>query len=420
MKYFIFLIFLPISLFSQPAWNYTNEVYVDYIKSVKFHVDGLFLTMPIIDLGSQTPLVLSFDDLSGRTKNYSYKIVHCTRDWEPSNIPEMEYLDGFSEERITDFAFSYKTIVNYVHYKAFLPGPYFKWTKSGNYLLIVYEEGYNDRPIFTQRFMVVEPALRISSQMVRPAQASKMRTHQEIDFSVSYDNFPFRSPRQEVTATVIQNGRWDNAITDIPPLFERLNQLIFDYQNQIVFPGGKEFRPLDIRSLRFRNNRIEKIVEYFDRFEVILFPEKERNDQVFFNYRDLNGNFILENPDRNDADLAGNYVDVYFSLATPSSIPGKEVCVTGGFSNWKCYEENIMEYNETMGGYFGRLLLKQGYYDYAFALFEDPSSSESPDFTTLEGDWYETQNEYTILIYYRPFGGRFDRLIGASTFASGF
>lgn len=400
-------------------FRFRNEVYVDYIKSVKFHLDGLFLTQPIIDLGSNAQLILSFDDLTGDNKNFTYRIIHCNRNWEPSEISEMEYLDGFSEERITDYNFSYKTLANYVHYEVLLPHPTFSWTKSGNYLLVIYEDEYEKIPVITRRFMVVEPRAKIFPQITRPAQASRTRTHQEIDFEVLVEGLNLRIPRQEVTATIVQNGRWDQSISDIPPLFDRQNRLIFDYQNQITFPAGKEFRPLDIRSVRYQSNRIERIDEFIDRYEIIMMPETERINQVAFNYKDLNGNFIIENADRGDHDLSGNYLDVFLGLQTGNPIPNQSVCLVGGFSDWLCYAENLMEYNDNFRGYVGRMYLKQGYYDYAFGVIENPEKMEIyPELTTLEGDWYETNNEYTIFVYYRPFGARYDRLIGAVTFSS--
>ncbi|MBK6947863.1 MAG: DUF5103 domain-containing protein [Haliscomenobacter sp.] len=282
------------------ALRYEDYVYQPHIRSVQFHVEGFVLSYPMLDLNGASSLLLAFDDLDGDVKNYYYRFIHCDMDWKPSDVSEMEYLDGFSEERIFDYQFSAKTVSSYTHYTLQLPNNSMRWKLSGNYLLVVYPEGYATQPVITRRFVVADPKVQISSQFVRPNQVNKLRTHQEIDFVVNHEKFLIRNPQQEIKAVVLQNGRWGQTVTGVAPLFFRTNQLVFDYQDVVVFPGGKEFRQIDLRSLRFRSPLMAAVDSYRDRIEVSLQPERSRATQPYLEYNDINGKFVIETQDQNN------------------------------------------------------------------------------------------------------------------------
>ena len=396
---------------AESSLRYDDYVYVPYIRSVQLYVEGLALSYPMLDLNGSSRLHLEFDDLEADAKNYFYRILYCDMDWKPAKISEMEYLDGFSEDRITEYQFSFKTFTPYTHYTLQLPNSSMNWKLSGNYLLVVYEEGRQEAPVFTRRFVVVDSKVQVSAQLVRPNAVSKMRTHQEVDFIVNHENMPLRNPRQEIHAVVLQNGRWDNALVGLSPLFIRANQLVFDYQDQIVFPAGKEFRPLDLRSLRFRAPMVFSIENLRDRSEVTLNKDGSRESQPYIEFNDINGKFVLETKDQSNP-LAANYAEVLFSLAVEAPFYDDDVYITGQFSQWQLLPEYRMTYNNAINSYVLKTTLKQGFYNYAYA--RSPKSAEKPlvNLSPLEGDWFETENDYTILIYYRPFGGRFDELIG--------
>ncbi len=423
MKYIPFALFLLASFagFSQDeGLRYYDYIYKDNIKSVRFHIDGLFTSYPIIDLGSNSALILNFDDIDADVKNYTYTIVHCDAKWQPSNLSEMEYIDGFVEDRLESYQFSFKTVTPYTHYRLFLPNQNQTFTKSGNYLLKVYEDEREKTLAITRRFVVVDPLVRITPQMVRPNAVNKMRTHQELDFVVDFERLNIRSPQQEIRAVVMQNGRWDNAITDLPPLFFRGTQLMFDYQDRVIFPAGKEFRFLDLRSLRFRSEGIAEIQQHDGSFDVTMLKDEKRFNQVFLNRRDLNGQFVIESLDQQDFFLSGNYANVLLTLYSPEPFYDYDVYLFGELTNWRLDERYKMVYNNLVNGYVCKVLLKQGYYDYAYAVAPHNAKEKIANLSEIEGDWYETENQYTILIYYRPFGERYDQVIGAVTVSSGF
>ena len=421
MKYFTTLIvsilFFGLNAQDSNLKNY-NYIYKDNIRSVRFHLSDLLLSIPVYDINSSGQLRLSFDDLDGDAKDYVYTVVHCDRNWEPSNLSDMEYIDGFTEERIDNYSFSFKTINNFTHYELFLPNDNMSVTKSGNYLLKVYEDEDEKTLALTRRFMVVDSKVTITPQVVAPSQAGKFRTHQEIDFVVEHPKLKSRSPQQDFRAVVLQNGRWDNAVTDLSPLFIRSNAVTFDYQNKIVFPAGKEFRYLDLRSLRFRSENIIEIQEYQNAFEVILEKDEKRFNQVYFSREDINGNFVIETIDQNNMDLASNYAKVLFSLYSPVPLHDQNIYLFGALSDWQLKDEFKMVYNEAVNSYVVKVPLKQGFYNYAYVTTPIGAKNPQPDFAEIEGNWYETENEYTILIYYYPFGERYEQLVGLITFSS--
>lgn len=389
--------------------RYEDFLYVPNIRSVQFYVQGLTLSYPIAEMGGAAPFILEFDDLDGDVKDYFYRFIHCDMNWQPSQISEMEYLDGFSEDRINDYQFSFKTVRPYTHYTLKLPNTSMNWKLSGNYLLAVYTAGMSEQPVLTRRFVVVQQKVKLQSQLVRPSVVSKSRTHQEIDFIVNHEKMPLRNPQQEIRATVLQNGRWDGAIVGVPPLFLRSNQLVFDYQDKIVFPAGKEFRQIDLRSFRFRSPTIAAIENLRDRIEVTAHTDRSRTLQPYIEYNDINGKFVPETQDQNNI-LAANYAEVLFSLQTDTAFYDREVYLIGAFNDWKAQSGYKMIFNPSINSYVVKIPLKQGFYNYAYALA--PIGSNTLEMSSVEGDWFETENDYTILIYYRPFGGRYDEVIG--------
>ncbi len=466
--------------------NY-DHIYMDNIKSVQFYPGNDLVGLPVLYIGPSVPLVLAFDDVSGEEYvNYVYTVTHCDKDWQPSRLTELEYIEGFPENNIREYDYSYKAKSIYTHYWFSFPNDDISFTKSGNYLLHVFEED-EMAPVLTRRFVVVDTKVEIVPKMTRPAVVSKINTHQEIDFSVLHEGFEIRNPQQELTAVILQNNRWDNAITDVKPLFSRLAEQRFDYQNKIVFPAGKEFRFLDLRGVVYPSPRVS-VTEKDKKYEATLERDKKRGRMAHYEWYDLNGSFIIENRDErgrifidrslnvnpslppgverefnirlagatseeerdeinqdrqiliqnrlveeqarqlrifgadnavNDVNnLQGEYVDVLFSLYSPGEMYDEEIYIFGALSDWEFKPEFKMVFNPIINAYVGKVRLKQGYYDYIYAAL--PKGGTEPDFEVTEGNWHETENSYTILLYYRPFGSRYDQLIGYSTFSSRF
>ena len=395
---------------SEGLVNY-DTVYVDYVKTVQFYLEDLVATLPIVDLGSQGQVVLTFDDLDAELADYTYRIQHCNADWTPSRINELEYLSGFSEADIRSRELSFNTVTPYTHYVLPLPNQDMQFRLSGNYLLHVFNE--YDEPVITRRFMVVEPIFRVDARLTKAALVERIDGYQEIDFVVSHEEFDIQNPLREVSATVIQNGNWSTAISGIQPNLIKPEQLIFDYQNVLTFPAGKEYRSLDMRSLRTYAGNVREIIQTDEGYDVTLGRDQKRYASAYLSFEDLDGKFVIESFDFNDADLRGDYANVLFNLYSPAQLENEDVYVYGALSDWQLRPEFKMVYNDLVNGYVAEALLKQGYYDYEYVTVDRRTGEISREQT--EGNWFETNNTYTMLVYYRPFGQRYDRLLGAYT-----
>lgn len=400
-------------VFDQPN---QEGIYTPNIKSVKFYVDGIFLSLPIVSLNSGTQLILEFDDLEGGVKDFYYSVYLCDKDWNLSSLSDMEYIDGFTEELIRDYAFSFKSMTNYTHYSLAIPNADMRWTKSGNYVIQVYDRDRDMELVLSRRFIVSESKVGIDPRLVKPSVVSKSRTHQEIDFDVDLRQMNVRNPRMEISASILQNGRWDNAVLNIAPMFVKGEILSFDHRDKIVFQGGKEFRDLDLRSLRLRDDKISLIERDQEGFRAVMFKEHKRSNQLALSFNDLNGNFIIEDQDkRGDSQLTGDYVDILFALDLPPTLD-KDIYLMGAFTDWKLDEQYRMVYNQAVNAYVGTTKLKQGYYDYNFVTTPAGEKNQVPSFEDIEGNSFDTENKYTIIIYYRGFGDRYDRILGVATF----
>lgn len=398
---------------STPTMVYEDFVYQPNIKSALFHQDGLLVSQPIASLSGVDVLRLSFDDLTDEVMDYYYTIIHCNADWTPTeNMTEMDYIDGFSNERLRDYEFSYNTLTDYVHYELMLPNEDFSWTKSGNYLLVVYEDSDMENLVLTKRFMVVDSKMTVTSKIEQPLGFSKARTSQEIDFSVNHKGVRVSNPQIEVKVVLLQNGRWDNAITGLKPLFIRNEELSYDYQNKIIFKANKEFRHLNLQTLRYKTDKVQNIIEDpVDGNIIQLVSESSRANMPYLFENDLNGKYLINNEHEDEPETEADYVWTHFYLKKPVEINGGDVYIWGGLTDFQIDESFKMTYNYVEKRYHARVLLKQGFYNYQYAFVND-KTPKTVDLTEIEGDWYETENDYFILVYYRPFGGRYDQLVG--------
>lgn len=410
---FLLPFLFPCFLFAQTE----NQILDPDICTVQLNLGGAPLSLPILDLDAGPgTLLLQFDHLGDGLKDYEYKLVHCNSDWQPSELADNEYIDGFTEDRITTVENSFNTLTQYTHYTLGLPNRNMRWIKSGNYLLKVFDTDDDDNLVLVRRFMVVEPLWRIDAEFVRPAQVDKLDTHHEIDFTIVPKGVRISVPQNDVKAFVLQNGRWDNALGPIKPYITRGDNLVFDYQNQIIFPAGKEFRYFDIRSFDYRGEFVKSIVNKPTYYEVTLRPDESRFDRPVIFRPDADGHFIIENQNVNQTLLQCDYATVLFSVLQNQELEDSDVYVFGELSDWQFKPEFRMKYDAEAHAYWCDAWLKQGHYDYQYVVIDRKTGK--PDLDGLEGNWYATGNQYTILAYFRPFGARYDRLMGAVTLNS--
>jgi len=393
------------------SYYYQNAIYNENIKSVQLFNEENELSIPVIELGSDTKLLLKFDELTEVVKQYSYTIIHCDANWNESYIQQMEYLNGFPDNPLNDYASSFNTTVKYINYQLSLPNEDCSPKISGNYALVIFEGNDRSKLALIQRFFVIEPLVRIEGLVKKATFDPFNGDNQEVDFKIYHERLKLLNPREDIKVVVMQNRRWDNAILDLKPLFIRENMLDYDYNKENVFPGGNEFRYFDIRTIRYTGENVQSIEFFRPFYHITLLPDAIRSNKEYFTYREMNGNYVIESQDRvTNYDTECDYAFVHFFLPIPSQLIGGSVNVFGALTGWNANKANEMKYNFERGGYESTLLLKHGYYNYLYAYV--PEGSKKADIVNLEGSHFETENEYQIFAYYRDISSRYDRLVG--------
>lgn len=414
MRFFILLL-LPISLFAQSADNPRNElrIYDDEIHAVQLYLRGAPLTFPMVNLdAADGSLVLHFDHLGTDVRNYLYSIQLCDADWQPADLDDNQYVEGFTEDRLTEYYNSFNTLQQYVHYTLSLPNQNMRWTKSGNYLLKVFDNTEEKELVLVRRFLVVEAEWSMATEFVKPVMVEKLNTHHEIDFIVNAKGTRISYPQKEIMAYMLQNGRWDNAIGPLPPYVVRQDQVVFDYQDKVIFPAGKEWRSFDMRSFIYRGEFVRSIRRRSDDYEVTLDMDETRANRPYVYRGDLNGRFSIETTTPGDTLENCDYATVLFSIKQNAPFEDEDVYIFGELSDWQLKPEFKMRYEESVGAYVCEAFLKQGYYNYQYAVVDRKTGRVDEE--GLEGNWQEAANQYYIFVYYRPFGQRYDRLMVAA------
>ena len=394
-------------------WVTPDHVYVPYIKTVHLYPSDMPLNYPLITLNSGQTLTLSFDDLEGGVKDYYYTIVLCNADWKPAALNPFEYIKGFSANRINQYRFSTFPLQRYTHYSLTFPNANCAPTRAGNYILKVYLNDDTSHLVFTRRFLVTNQSAQITGKIEQPMNPSIFQTHQKVNFTIDTRGLNISNPFDQIKVWILQNYRWDNAIHDIRPTFVRGSVLEYNAENDCEFPAMKEWRWIDLRSFRLETERVARIDESNRQIIVYAKPDASRANQRYQQRRDIDGRYTTEmlesayNPD-----VDGDYATVHFTYLTPTPFAHAQLYIFGELTNYECNPSNELHYNQADGAYEGSLLLKQGYYDYIYGLLT-PGSTQL-DTRLTEGNWWETENVYTILVYFRPIGGRADELVAAT------
>ena len=404
--------------FAQPPTDLptTNNIYAKGINSVTLTPLGTNLGQPIIQLNSGERLVLSFDDLLQQDRFLKYTLIHCTHNWQYSSLNQIEYLDGFSEDWINDVSFSFQTIVPYTHYRLLFPTDDMRITKSGNYLLVVYDDNI-DNPVLTRRFMVLEPQRAGIRGAVTWAQDIGFRnTKQQVDFTAYTGAYTIRNPSMYLRAAIVQNGRWDNAIENLSHRMAKPGEYSFNFDNlnTNVFNGSNNFRTFDIRTLRSTADRITSI-NFKDRInQAYVMEDLARPWGAFVNNTTLRGHCIFANSDFRGQNTE-DYVLVHFTLRCDFPVTDGDLYVFGELTDWRIDPKAKLTFNPEDNYWETNFFCKQGFYNYIYVFV--PKGSEKIDDTYIEGSHWQTPNNYTILLYLQEEGTSYDKLIGTTTVA---
>ena len=388
-----------------------NEIYDRGIASLQVVAGQQWLSLPIIKLGSHGPnkrINISFDDLTHTYHRYVYRIEHCEADWTVSDqLFSSDYIEGFQDgNTIDDIVESINTNTLYTHYSLQIPNEQCSLKMSGNYKLTVYDENDGNRPMFTACFMVIEPAMGVALDVTTNTDIDINKAHQQVSMQVNYGGINVTDPMSQIKTVIMQNRRWDNAKVNPRPQYIMPDGLKWEHNRDLIFQAGNEYHKYEILDVDHPSMGIDRIVWDGNDYQVYPYVCTPRPNYLYD--EDANGAFYIRNSDNIENDISSEYVYVHYTLKTPQRFAG-DIYVNGAWTNDQFTPEYLMTYDEINKCYTATIRQKQGYYSYQYVMVDDNGVSQA---VPSEGSFYQTENKYQALVYYRGRGERTDRLVG--------
>lgn len=403
-----FTFFMLCLWLSVAGWAQRNRILNPDIASLQVVAGNNWLSMPVIALGEGVPVNIAFDDLTHEYRRYAYKVEHCNADWSTSgDLFVSDYIDGFNADNVIEHVEqSINTNVLYTHYRFQIPNERCKLKMSGNYRVTIYDANDDDKAVAECCFMVVEPRMGIKLSVDANTDKGINSRWQQVAMEVKYGGgLSVTDVQRQIYTVVMQNGRWDNAVVNAKPQFVMGDGLRWSHNAQLVFEAGNEYRKFEMLDVRHANMGVEKIDWDGEAYHAYLWPDEPRGSYVFD--EDANGAFYIRNSDNRENNSTSQYVHVHFTLRSPR-LAG-DVFVNGVWTNDQLSAPYKMQFDEGAQCYRLSLLLKQGYYSYQY-VWQQPNGQIAT--VPSEGSFYQTENRYQVLVYYRKLGERADRLVG--------
>ncbi len=398
--FFIFLFFSTVVVAQVEEVNPPN-----YIKTITFKGSQQESQLPILRLGET--LRLEFDALNGKEEDFYYVIEHFNYDWTPSPLVKSEYLRGFDNQRIRDYENSFNTYQIYSHYSLKIPNEQTRGIlKTGNYIISIWND--NDDMVFSRKFMVYEDAVNVGVNIKRSRDVRTIEEKQTVDFVINTNSINFNNPLETVKTLIIQNNNLNTAITDLKPQYTLGNELIFKYTTETSFWAGNEYLYFENKDVRAANVGVQ-YVDLKEIYHNYLFVNSSRANRPYTYFPDINGNFVITAVDRDNVSIEADYTMIHFALQYPPLSAGKRVYVYGNYNNYALEPENELIYNADSGLYECAFRMKQGFYNYKYVIV---NKNGTLDEGAISGNFWQTENNYKVLVYYKDLGARYDRLIG--------
>lgn len=385
-----------------------NRVFDENIRTLQVVVEENPLLPPMMEKGKHQHLEISWDEMSHEYKRYIYHVQHCDAEWNPSDeIFESDYLGGLNDQLVENYERSFNTTQLYTHYSIRFPNPQTSMLLSGNYKVQVFYEDADveeDAPILEAQFCLYENVASVRMEVSSNTDIDFNRNHQQVTLGVSFGTLNVVDPVRELKTVVMQNRRWDNRVAGLVPNIRNSRGVEYTHNRSLIFPAGSEFHKFEILDVHRAAMGVDKMEWFEPLYHATLFSQ--RPNQNYDYTEDQNGVFVLRSADDVDDDFTAEYVMVHFILKSPR-LAGEDVYVCGQWTGEPFVPECRMTYDELNEEYETAMLLKQGYYEYQF---------RQADGKTLKtmGDFFETENEYSTLVYYKGQGARYDRLVGYS------
>ncbi|MEW5674894.1 DUF5103 domain-containing protein [Flavobacterium enshiense] len=400
-NFFLFIAFLSINLFAQVEREVTPPF---NIKTVTFVQNGNVM-IPMFRLGDS--FELQFDDLYGNEQDYYYTITQYNYDWTPTQLAKAEYLQGMDDQRIMTYENSFNTLQIFSHYKLTFPNRFNRILLSGNYMVKIFDSDRN--LVFSRKFILYEEQVSVPLQIKRSRDLSTIHGMQNLDFTIKMGDNILQNPLQNIKVALFQNGRFDNAIYNIKPQYTLGNDLIYKYNKETQFWGGNEFLFFENKDIRGLGNNILKITAG-EIYNTHLYMNSSRANKPYTYFPDINGGFLIHKINAENNALEADYSWVYFTLSANTFMEGKDIYVAGMFNNYSLSPEFKMDYNAESGLFEKAILMKQGFVNYQYVIADKKGKIDYEN--AVDGNFYQTENNYFILVYYKGNNERYDRVIG--------
>lgn len=413
-KNILLLPFLLVSILTS-AQVYRTQALAPDIKTIQVNVNGMQGQTPIMKLNSNDYMQISFDRLYENSFNrLRYKIIHCDAEWKPSrDVSEIDYLKGFNDNWINTYRPSINTTVDYTHFDLEIPNRDVSTRLSGNYVVCIYEEDNPDKILLTACFSVLDQSVSIAANVTSNTMIDSNRGHQQISFTINQPGMITRDPFNELKVFVRQNHRLDNERKLVKPTFVNVGRFIFENNRDLIFEAGNEYRRFETTSYRYNGMNIDHI-EYTRPFYTMwVVTDRVRANRSYSYDQDQNGMFFIRTHDANDYSVEADYFYIVFTLAMDEPI-SEDIYINGEFTDNTFSDMYKMKYDYNKRAYTLKLLLKQGLYNYQYLT----KSGKYYSTAKIEGNYFETENEYTILVYYRPLGQLYDSFVGVQNIQS--
>ena len=372
---------------------------------------------PVINLANPGErIVISFDELAEERRYLRYSLEHCDASWQPEGLVESEFLDSFNEGIVEDYDYSQATVVHYVHYTITLPNSQVRITQPGNYLVRVYDENDPDRTLLQARFGVCDFSASVMATVSSRTDIDTNMSHQQLALQIDTRHMQVDDPFNDLRVVITQNGRPDNEVTLTTPQRISGDRLIYEHLRPMIFEAGNEYRRFETASVNYPGLGIERMVHDAPIYNAVLYTDSPRDKQSYLYDSTQQGRYLVRSVDTQQSDTEADYVLTHFTLEMPP-IAGADIFIDGDLTDRRWNPSSHMVYNHSSGAYEQSLLLKQGAYNYQYLVV--PNGSDRGQTAPVEGNKYQTANEYTIRVYHRPRGTRFDRLVGITTVKAG-
>ncbi len=387
-----------------------NEILNPDIKTLQVVCGQKWQDMPVMKLDDFSPdnvMNISFDDLTHTYRRYVYNIEHCEADWTTSDgLFQSDYIEGFSSDNtIDEIEESINTNVLYTHYKLQIPNEKCRLKLSGNYRLTVTDDNTGET-VLTACFMVVDPLVSISLGVETNTDIDINKSHQQVEMAVNYNSLRVVDPGEQIKTVVLQNGRWDNAKVNVKQNYITTSSMQWQHNRGLIFDAGNEYRKFETLSTSHATMGIDNVSWDGKNYHAAVFTDAPRPNYLYD--EDANGAFFIRNSDNVEIDNTCEYMLVDFALLCSSPVD-EDVYLNGKWTNGRFLPEYRMRYDEANGCYRGQVMLKQGYYSYQYVTVKaDGTTGIMP----TEGSYWQTENKYQALVYYRSQGGRTDQLVG--------